>query len=270
MGGPDRPAVRGPARAGAPRSRPFSLPDIGAALGEGWRTFRAVPGPSIAFAALFALIGLVLLVAVALLGVSPLVLPLAGGFMLVGPALLTGFFSLYRARCAGGQPRVSDAFRGFIGVPPGIWLVAGVCAFLFLIWITDAGVFYSIMVGGEHLPSELTALVWLPERVVAFQLWSSLMGSALAFIIFAISAFSVPLLFEHRADPVSAINASVRAVLGNPMASISWGLLLGATTMVAILLLPLLLVVLPVLAYASFALYRRVFPAAEDPAAGEG
>ena len=37
-----------------------------------------------------------LLSAITALGFSPMVLPFAGGFMLVGPILLTGFFELDR------------------------------------------------------------------------------------------------------------------------------------------------------------------------------
>ncbi len=180
--------------------------------------------------------------------------------MLVGPAVLAGFFALFRLDARGDPVQATGALAGFTSAPAGLWLIAAVCAFLFVIWITDAGVFYSFMVGGEHLPIELPWLIRLHQRVVVFELWAGVMGSALALIIFAISAFSVPLLFERRADPVGAVNASVRAVFGSPFAALLWGLLLAAATIAAILLLPLLVVVLPVLAYASFALYQRVFP----------
>ena len=242
--------------------------DLAAALREGWRAFRTMPSPSAAFAAVFAVIGAAILATLGVLGLSPMVLPLAGGFMLIGPVLLVGFFELFRIYASGEQPRVRHALVGFTRAPAGLWLVAAVCAVLFLIWITDAGVLYSFMVGSEHLPYELPWLIRLQERVVAFELWASLMGSALAFIIFAVSAFSVPLLYERRADVVGAVHASVRAVFGNLAAAVVWGILLTATILVAILLLPLLLVVFPVLAYASFVLYRQVFPVVLPSEAG--
>lgn len=46
-------------------------------------------------------------------------------------------------------------------------------------------------------------------------------------------------------------------MLGNFLTAVVWGLAL-----LAVRLLPLLTVALPVLAYASFALYRKVFPLA--------
>ena len=86
------------------------------------------------------------------------------------------------------------------------------------------------------------------------------MGSVLAFFAFAISAFSIALLYQRRATTVQAIFASVHAVLRHFVISISWGLLLTGSIVGSILLLPLLAVVLPVMSYASFAFYLRVFP----------
>jgi len=142
----------------------FGAADIRAALKAGWHTFGAVPGPSVAFGALFALIGLVLLWTVGELGLSPMALPFAGGFMLVGPALLTGFFRLADLHAAGRAPRFGDALAAFARAPAGLWVVALLCAFLFLIWITDAAVLYAFTVGGQHLPYELPWLLrWQRE-----------------------------------------------------------------------------------------------------------
>ena len=241
-------------------SQSFSIRDIAIALTEGRLAFRAMPGPSAAYTAVFAVIGLVLMIAVGVLGVSPLVLPLVGGFLLVGPAFLSGFFELVRILRSGRSPRATDAFRGFAGAAAGVWAVAGFCAFLFLIWITDVGVLYAFMIGAEPLPYELPWLIKPSQEVVAFELWAAVMGAILAFATFAVAAFSVPLLYERRVGPIEAISSSVRTVFANPVPSLTWGVVLAAATLLAILLPPLLLVVLPILAYASFALYQRVFP----------
>lgn len=241
--------------------RRFSIADIRSALSAGRETFRGMPGLSIAFSAVFAVIGLGLLAAIGRFGVSPMALPFAGGFMLVGPVLLTGFFRLRDLQGAGQRPGFADALVSMFRAQPGLWMVALFCAFLFLIWITDVGVLYSFMIGGEHLPYELPWMIRPQGRVLAFELWATLMGSVLAFIIFAVSAFSVPLLHEGRAGPVQAVHASVRAVFRSLPASLAWGTLLSLVVVISILLLPLLVITLPVLAYASHALYRQVFPA---------
>ena len=238
--------------------RRFTPTDLGECLGFGWRRFRAIPGVSLTYSAPFALMGLALLVAVHRLGVSPMAPALAGGFMLLGPALLTGYLRLAPQACT--APRLRDAVVAMAGAPPGLWAVALLCALLFLVWMTDAAVLYAFIVGTGHLPFGPAWVTRMPEAVLAFELWASLLGAGLALILFAVSAFSVPLLHERRASLIPAVNASVRAVFRSFWTAALWGLLLATTTGLGILLLPLLPVVLPVLAYAGFALYRRVFP----------
>ena len=87
--------------------------------------------------------------------------------------------------------------------------------------------------------------------------------NGLAYFAFALSAFSVPLLHQRRATLIQAVYASARVVLRNFFTSIAWGLLLTCVILISILLLPLLALTLPVMAFASFALYQRVFPQTE-------
>jgi uncharacterized membrane protein len=97
--------------------------------------------------------------------------------------------------------------------------------------------------------------------VVRFLLWGGASGLLIAFIVYAISAFAVPLLCERRRGLVGAVVASVRVVFGNFGPAMLWALLLGVVLMGSCLLLPLLPLTLPWLAYAGWALYRRVLPA---------
>ncbi|MCU7942730.1 MAG: DUF2189 domain-containing protein [Candidatus Thiodiazotropha sp. (ex Cardiolucina cf. quadrata)] len=234
--------------------------DLTAAIKSGWGIFRAAPLPSAAYASIAALIGLLLLYAVGELGISPMSLPFAGGFMLIAPAMLGGFFQLASRIQAHQEVSLATPFTAFLHTPLQTWMVALFCAFIFLIWITDAGVLYSFIVGGTDLPYQLPWFLQVDESITSFWFWGALMGSVLAFIIFCISAFSVPLLFEGRGGLVQAVHASVRAVFRNFVTTMLWAVLLSLSILISIMLLPLLLLVLPVMAYASFALYRLVFP----------
>ncbi|MEZ5585487.1 MAG: DUF2189 domain-containing protein [Sedimenticolaceae bacterium] len=238
----------------------LALADIGIAIGSGLTTLHTMPRVSVAYAAVFAVLGMILLTAIGAFGLSPMALPFAGGFMLVGPIMLTGYFELARLQASGKRPDLGDALRAFGHAPAGLWMLAVLCAFLFLIWITDAGVLYSFTIGGVHLSYDLE---WLPDKgddVLAFELWGALMGSVLAYMIFTVSAFSVPLIYEGRTGLVQGVSASARAVLGNFLVCLVWGIVLGTVIVLSILLLPVLLFTLPVMSYASFALYRRAFP----------
>ena len=239
-----------------PRRVPLAA--IARALSAGWSMLKRTAGISCGFAAIFAAIGLVLLVTLGASGLTPLAFPMAGGFMLVGPPLLTGYFNVFRIVEAGGSPRFGDLFDGLRSAPRAVWVIAMVCMLLFMIWVTDAAVIYSFMIGrGPVLVRDI-----LPRGadIAAFEFYGSLMGTALAFAIFTISAFSVPLLFERRTTLIGAVSTSVRAVFGNLRVSLPWAFVLASAIMASILVLPLFIVVLPWLAYASYRLYREVFP----------
>lgn len=238
--------------------RPVSLDTLPRALGSGWRVFKQTARISCGFAAIFAAIGLALLITLGVNGLTPLALPLAGGFMLVGPPLLSGYFNVIRAVEAGHSPSFGDLFAGLRGAPYTVWVIALVCMLLFMIWITDAAVMYSFMIG--RAPVLVEDILPRGADIAAFELYGSLMGTALAFAIYTISAFSVPLLFERRATLIGAVSASVRAVIGNLRVSLPWAAILASAVMASILVLPLFLIVMPWLAYASFRLYREVFP----------
>ncbi len=237
--------------------RRVSLAAIPRSLSAGWALFRAHPRVSCAYAAVFACVGLVLLGGVTLVGMTPMALPLAGGFMLVGPVLLTGYFNVARVEREGGTPHFTDLLAGFRQAPRELWVIALVCMFLFMVWVTDAATIYSFMIGRTPV---MLRDVAAHDQVLAFEFYGSLMGSALAFAIYAVSAFSVPLLFDRRATLIGAVVASVRAVFGNFVVALAWALVLAVAMIGSILLLPLFIIVLPWLSYASYALYREFYP----------
>lgn len=242
------------------RPAPISLSDIGSALRFGFDQFRSIPLLSMGFALLFVAIGLALFTALEFGEIAPMSLSLAGGFMLVGPILLAGFFAVSDKLRHGRHAVFSDIWEGFRRMPRGGWVVSFVCGLLFLIWITDAGILYGFMVGRE--PIGFLRLLRIEQVVLDYAGYSAIMGGVLAFILFAASAFSIPLIYDGRATLVSGVVASVRAVFGRFGVMMCWAFLLAAVIMGSIMALPLLLVSLPVMAYASRELYYRVFPLA--------
>lgn len=232
-------------------------------LHAGWRIFLQAKGLSAAYASIFAALGFVQFFVVVSAGLSPLVVALAGGFMLLGPALLCGFFNVADLLERKEAVRLGEFFAGFRLAPPALWVVALIEMFLFLIWLTDAGVVYGLYFGitpDMGLDAFIAGLAGEGETR-PFLFFSGLMWLVLAFIIYATSAFAVPLLFYRRANLAGAVSASVRAVFTNFPAMLAWGVLLSVAMFVAMLLfLPLFPLVFPVLAYASRQAYREVFP----------
>ncbi|MCX8087382.1 MAG: DUF2189 domain-containing protein [Rhodocyclaceae bacterium] len=219
---------------------------------------RATLGVSLAYGGLLTLIGAFILGGLLVWGFTPFIIVAAGAFLLVGPALLAGFFGIARAHEAGLQVGAGTTARGFANADPALWVIALVCLLLFMIFLTDAAILYSYMVGGA--PQALTDLWPMPAGVASFLFWSMVSGLIIGFLLFCVSAFSVPLLSERRAPLVAAVVASTRAVFGSLLPAMGWAALLAMLVIGSILLLPLLPLTLPWLAYASHALYRRVFP----------
>lgn len=242
-----------------PASPPtLSLHDLAKAIRSGREVFSQTHFVSVSYALVFAVGGLSILVAIERANVAPMILAMAGGFMLIGPVLLCGFFSVADRVSAKLRPTLSDVLEGFRRVSKELLALSMVCMLLFLIWVTDAATLYGFMVGRN--PSTLLGLPENAASIWPFLFWSSVMGSVIAFVIFAISAFAVPLLYYRRAGLVEATIASVKTVAHNFVPCVIWALILSVSIMTSILLLPLFLVVFPVLAFASHSLYKDLFP----------
>jgi uncharacterized membrane protein len=237
---------------------PLTFASLGRALNRGRAMARSAGSVSLAYAGIFAVIGAFIVGGLIRSGITPFVIAAAGAFMLVGPIILAGFFGMARALESGRRPNADDVFNGFHHPPAALWAIALVCMLLFMIFITDAGILYSYLIGGTPL---FPADMFPPNaNIASFLFWTSVSGAVIAFLLFAVSAFSIPLLSEHRAHLVAAVVASVRIVFGNFAVTMTWAVFIAAATMTSIILVPLLPFVLPVLAYASHALYREALP----------
>ena len=238
--------------------RTFDTHDLRCALADGWTIAHRTRHVSSLYAALFVLAGAAILATLLLQGFTPFIIAAAGAFMLIGPVILAGFFGIARADEQGRPASLGSLMAGFTEASSAVWVIALVCALLFMIFLTDAAILYSYMVG--RTPVWPGALETAREGISHFLLWGTISGLAIAFMLYCISAFSIPLLCEHRCPLVPAVVASVRVVFSSFLPALSWALLLAGLTMGSILLLPLLPLTLPWLAHSSFALYRRIFP----------
>jgi uncharacterized membrane protein len=239
-------------------SVPLSLAGIRQALAAGWAMANATRGIGIAYATLFTLVGAIILGLLLTQGFTPFIIAAAGAFMLIGPGILAGFFGIAHAHERGESAAIGNIAAGFAAAAGAVWVIALVCALLFMIFVTDAAILYSYMVGVA--PVWLTELVPATPGVMSFLFWGAVSGFVIALLLFCISAFSVPLLCERRAGLVNAVVASVRVVFGNFPLAMLWAALLSTLIIGSILLLPLLPLTLPWLAHASRALYRQTFP----------
>lgn len=231
---------------------------LSSAMRKGWAMFLHTRSLSVTYAMIFALVGLLIFVGIERASFAPMIFPLAGGFMLIGPVLLLGFFAMADRDARGETCSFSDIARGFSHTSREMLVIALICTLLFIVWVINAAMLYGFIVG--RTPSTLMTIISPAQNVLSFLFWSSLLGVFLAFLIFAISAFSVPLLYYRRAGLLRALNLSVTAVFSNLVPSLLWAMILSVTIIGSIIIFPLFLLTFPVLAFASHSLYRELFP----------
>jgi uncharacterized membrane protein len=84
-------------------------------------------------------------------------------------------------------------------------------------------------------------------------------GCVFAVVVLSISVISFPLLLDRDVGLAVAILTSLRAVRENPVTMAIWGLIVAAVLAIGFLLLFVgLAVAVPILAHASWHLYRKV------------
>jgi uncharacterized membrane protein len=140
----------------------------------------------------------------------------------------------------------------------GIWFLIFILCLCYFIWITDALVIYGLYFGIEPLPLDHVFITdpALRESLLWFLLYSGLIGWITAVIGFLLGVFSIPLIIHQQLNFVDAVSLSVKTVLQHKWLMFKWALtLVMITSLTLVVALPLLIVVFPVLGYASYAVY---------------
>jgi len=244
-----------------PVVRCITAADIAEALGKGLRDFQAAPLYGLAFGALYAGGGIVILLSLTAFGMIYLAYPLAAGFALLGPFVAIGLYEVSRRREAGQQLSVRGIWstvksRSEIG-----WM-AFVTLFVFVIWMYQVRLLIALLIGLNASFSslrEFVTVVLTTNEGLLFLAIGNAVGAALSLILFSLTVVSFPLLLDRDIDFVTAMVTSVRAVVMSPLPMIGWAAVIVVLLIVSALPYFLgLLVTLPVLGHATWHLYRRI------------
>lgn len=256
----------GPPAGGEPEELPFVAPcrDLHplAAFGwlrRGWRDLRAAPRQSLCYGVVVMFASYAAGLVAWKLGGVWLLLAMASGFMFVGPLMAIGVYEISRQLERGTRPTLAEGIRETSQHVGNALVYAIVVLVVFLVWARAASMVHIFF------PVE-TNHSW--RDLVPFLGIGSAVGAIFASIVFAASAFSLPMIADRRTDTVTAVVTSVNAVLRNKTPMIVWAALVVGCILLGFATAFLgLAVVMPLLGHATFHAYRETIDASAWPPA---
>lgn len=244
-----------------PHVRAVTAGDVRAALAAGWADFKAAPAYGLFFGAVYSLGGLGMAYLLWERGHVWMIYPLAAGFALIAPFVAVGLYEVSRRR-ERGLPLSFAAVLGAAWEQGGKQLswMAFVLLFVFIIWMYQVRLLFALFFGFAPVDADRFLIELVTTRDgLTFLAIGTAVGAVLAFLVFAITLVSFPLLLDRDLDWVTAMITSIRAVRNSPK------VLLGHAFLTAIALFAAmapaflgLLIVLPLWGHATWHLYRRI------------
>ncbi|MEM8814092.1 MAG: DUF2189 domain-containing protein [Pseudomonadota bacterium] len=244
-----------------PVIRTVTVDDVQKALKAGLADFKKAPAYGLFFGGFYAVGGILIFLCLAVFDIRWMIFPIAIGFPLAGPFAAAGLYEISR-RLQTGE---SLDLRQILGVmvrqqQREFGWMAFTTLFIFWIWMYQVRLLLAVFLGSKSFSSAssfVTVITTTPEGW-QFLFVGSLIGLVLALVLFSVSVVSMPLLLDREVDFVTAMITSISTVAQNPKPMITWGILITALTIAAMLPFFLgLLIVFPVLGHATWHFYQR-------------
>lgn len=255
----DSPAEpQAPAASPLPRIGRVSFAELMVALANGWRDFRAAPAFGLFFSAVYVLAGIALVSLGA--GTVAWTFAMSLGFPLVAPFAAVGLYEVSR-RLEDGEPLTWGAILGVVWAEKDrqIPWIGAIIVIYFLFWSFLAHMVFALFMGLSVMTNVSSSLeVFLTPNGLTMIAVELAVGAVFAFVLFALTVVSLPLLLEREVDFVTAMLLSFRMVRENLAIMLLWAFIIAALTLLAMVPAFLgLFIVLPTLGHATWHLYRR-------------
>jgi uncharacterized membrane protein len=226
---------------------------------RGWQDLKAAPRQSITYG--FAMVALSYLISAFAWwwGNLGLYLGLVSGFVFVGPWLALTLYSISIHVERGDTVTLRQGMQDAGAQVGNAMVFAVLLTVVFLVWARAATVLHVFF-------PELADPAW--QDLVLFLSVGSAVGAVFCAIIFAASAFSLPMLMDREVDSVTAVVTSINAVLRNKAAMVVWAGLIGLCILAGLLTAYLAFaILLPLLGHATWHAYRYTIDSSDWPRA---
>ncbi|HKL70332.1 DUF2189 domain-containing protein [Salibaculum sp.] len=245
-----------PAASPRPDIATLTFADIGDSLALGWRDFRRAPQFGLFFSAIYVLGGFLMVLLSA--GHVTWVLATSLGFPLAAPFAAVGLYEVSRRL---EQGRALDWYK-VLGV---VWderkrqvpWMGAIIVFYFLFWTFFAHMLFALIMGVSKMRSASLEAFLTPEglTLIAVEL---AVGAVAAFLLFALTVVSLPLVLDKEIDFMTAMLLSFETVRRNLAVMLAWAAVIAGISLLGLLPVFLgLMVALPLLGHATWHMYRR-------------
>lgn len=223
----------------------------------GWQDFKRAPRQSITYGAVIVVISYIVSLLALNYGNLYSLLTLASGFMLIGPVVAIGLYSISCQLQENKVPVLGHCLREGRRHFANVIVFGFILLVVFLIWIRSASmlhVFYPVQTNADM------------TGYFIFYGVGTLVGAVFSAIIFCASAFSLPMIMDRKADMVTAVITSINAVLKNKKAMMLWALIIFLSVMISFATAFLgFLILLPVIGHATWHAYQQTIDASQWP-----
>lgn len=243
-----------------PRRVPFDAPWEW--LAAGWRDLWAIPRLSLGYGAVFSVAAAGMALGLWSQGLHALFLVLAAGFLLIGPLFGVGLYAASRALARGEGVKLSDMLSAGTRARGQLAFFGILLMFAFMAWLQLAILLFMVFMGdgGFPPPQEFLQTLLFTSRGLVLLIVGTIAGGVIAALVFSTSVVAVPLLMVEPLDTVSAMRASLKAVLANPKPMALWA---GLITMMIgagfATLLVGLVIALPLIGHATWHAYADIY-----------
>jgi len=226
-------------------------------LKKGMNDFKVSPALSLGYGILYAAIGLLL---IWLTYKSPVyTFGMVTIFYLAGPIIAVGLYCMSRHIEAGVKPSFNQGCRAMCYNPIGVIGFSIVMGMLIVFWTIIAAAIFAVYFGSMTISGDVLATMMANKKIVPFVAIMAVVGLFFAVVSFSLSVISIPLMTHRKADVVTAMVTSVRAVKKNPVVLFTW-----AFAIVALIGLGFafafvgVAITLPIVGHASWHAYREL------------
>lgn len=231
-------------------------------LAAGWEDVWRHPGISLTYGALFAIAAGAMSLGLLAFDALPVLLALAGGFLLLGPLFAVGLYEISRRGARGDAVTFGDVMAAPAAARGQLAFAGILLLLMFFVWMRIAFLLAMLFLGGSTIPppSEFTQLLLFTPQGLGLLILGTITGAILAAIVFMTTALALPMLVVRRIDVFTAASASVKAVLMNAKPMALWAALIVVIMAAGFAtLLVGLVVAFPLIGHATWHAYADTF-----------